>query len=195
MQRAHEDTDLAGVVGARADIPPHLFRELLVRASAVVQQRLLAAAKPETKIEIQRVLAKVTGEVAQAAPVRDYAAAQRTVLDLHREGRLGEAELVDFAQDRKFEETVAALSVLCGVPIEAADRLVTGDRPDPVLILCRAAGYSWPTARAIILSRPSAKGTSTHSLDAAFANFEKLAPATAQRVVRFWQVRSPDDAA
>jgi len=30
------------------------------------------------------------------------------------------------------------------------------------------------------------------SLDAAFANFEKLSPSTAQRVVRFWQVRQPE---
>jgi hypothetical protein len=36
---------------------------------------------------------------------------------------------------------------------------------------------------------------SSQSLDAAYSNFEKLAPATAQRVVRFWQVREPSSAA
>jgi hypothetical protein len=72
---------------------------------------------------------------------------------------------------------------------------MNGDRPDPILILCKAAGFGWATARAIIMSRPSAKGTSSQSLDAAFGNFEKLSPATAQRVVRFWQVRDPDEAA
>ena len=85
------------------------------------------------------------------------------------------------------------LAVLSGVPIETADRLMAGDRPDPILILCKAAGYSWTTARAIIMARPSAKGTSNHSLDGAFANFEKLSAPTAQRVVRFWQIRQPDD--
>jgi hypothetical protein len=82
--------------------------------------------------------------------------------------------------------------VLCSVPIETADRLMAGDKPDPILILCKAAGYSWTTARAIILSRPTVRGTSAASLDAAFANFEKLSPSTAQRVVRFWQVRQPE---
>jgi len=90
---------------------------------------------------------------------------------------------------------VAALALLCGVPIETADRLMAGDRPDPILILCKAAGYGWTTARAIIMSRPSAKGTSAPSLDAAFSNFEKLSASTAQRVVRFWQVRQPDGGA
>jgi hypothetical protein len=35
----------------------------------------------------------------------------------------------------------------------------------------------------------------SQALDAAYSNFEKLVPATAQRVVRFWQVRDPDTAA
>ena len=61
----------------------------------------------------------------------------------------------------QYEETVAALSLLCAVPIESVDRLMGGDRPDPVLILCKAAGCGWPTVRAIILSRPGGKGTST----------------------------------
>ena len=90
----------------------------------------------------------------------------RTVVAMHQTDELGEPELVDFAKDKKFEETVAALSLLCGVPIETADRLMAGDRPDPILILCKAAGYGWDTVRAIIMSRPSAKGTSSQSLDA-----------------------------
>jgi uncharacterized protein (DUF2336 family) len=193
VRRAEGDGDLAEKVGARSDIPGHLFRDLLVRATAVVQQRLLASAKPETQAEIQRVLDKVSRELGGGTPARDYSEAQRTVLALHQAGKLGETELADFAKDRKFEETVASISLLCGVPIEAADRLMGGDRPDPILILCKAAGYGWPTARAIIMSRPSGKGTSNQSLDAAFANFEKLSPSTAQRVVRFWQVRQLDD--
>jgi uncharacterized protein (DUF2336 family) len=192
VRRAEGDGELAEKVGLRPDIPGHLFRELLVRATTVVQQRLLASAKPETRAEIQRVLDKVTKEFNKSAPVRDYAAAERLVTEMHQTGTLGEAELADFAQEKKFEETVASLALLSGVQVETADRLMAGDRPDPVLILCKAAGYSWTTARAIIMSRPSAKGTSSVALDAAYANFEKLSASTAQRVVRFWQVRPPD---
>jgi uncharacterized protein (DUF2336 family) len=192
VRRAEGDSDLAEKVGHRADIPPHLFRDLLVRATAVVQQRLLQAAKPETRAEIQRVLDKVSQELSNGTPARDYAAAQKAVFEMQQAGKLSETELGEFARDKKFEETVAALSLLCEVPIETVDRLMAGDRPDPILILCKAAGYGWNTARAIILSRPSAKGTSSPGLDAAFANFEKLSPSTAQRVVRFWQVRQPE---
>jgi hypothetical protein len=65
---------------------------------------------------------------------------------------------------------------------------MNGERADPVLILARAAGFGWPTVRAVISSRPGPKPT-TQVLQAAFENFERLTPATAQRVVRFWQVR------
>jgi hypothetical protein len=49
------------------------------------------------------------------------------------------------------------------------------------------------TARAIIAARPGGKGSSNQALEAAFANFEKLSASTAQRVVRFWQVRQPEN--
>jgi len=192
VRRADNDENLAEKVGQRTDIPPHLFRDLLVRATTVVQQRLLAAAKPETRAEITRVLERVAKEIDQAAPARNYAAAQRAVLQLYQTGRLGEAKLADFANAKRFEETVASLSVLCGVPIGTVDQLVLSERPDPILILCKAAGYGWPTARAVILSRPAIKPPSNQVLDTAFINFEKLSPSTAQRVVRFWQMRQPD---
>jgi uncharacterized protein (DUF2336 family) len=193
VDRAEGDGDLAEKLGARADIPHHLFRQLLVRATAVVQQRLLAQAKPETSTEIQRMLDKVARELGESAPARDYAAAQRVVLNLHQTGSLDEMALADFAKEKRFEETMASLSLLCGIPIETVERLIGGDRPDPILIMCKAAGYSWTTARAIIVARPSAKGSSSQALDVAFANFEKLSPSTAQRVVRFWQVRELED--
>jgi hypothetical protein len=74
------------------------------------------------------------------------------------------------------------------VPVEVVDRLMNGERADPVLILARAIGFGWPTVKAVMNSRPGAKA-SGQMLDDALENFERLTPATAQRVVRFWQVR------
>jgi uncharacterized protein (DUF2336 family) len=192
VDRAGDDGVLAEKVGLRPDIPPRLFRDLLLKATEVVQQRLFASAKPETQAEIRRVLAKVSHEVAAKAAPRDYSAAQRTVEALQREGKLNEGALVDFAGRGQYEETVVALAGLCGVPIEVVDRLMGGDRPDPILILCKSAGWGWPTVKTIIMARTSGQSTSSQGLDTAFANFERLSATTAQRVMRFWQLR-PDD--
>jgi uncharacterized protein (DUF2336 family) len=190
MKRAEKDDLLAERVGQRPDIPPHLFRGLLAQATEVVQQRLLATARPETQVEIRRILAEVSQEIAaKNAPARDYLAAQRAVLAMHRSGGLAEAQLVDFAKSGRFEETIAALSALCAVPIDVVDRLMSGDRADPVLILCKAVGFEWPTVRAIIQVRAGARRVSNQALDGAMANFERLSLATAQRVLRFWQAR------
>lgn len=188
VQRAEEDGVLAEKVGLRTDIPPRLFRQLLMQASDVVQKRLLAQAKPETQAEIRRVLAKVTDEVAAKAAPRNYAAALAAVRTLHKERKLTEADIAGFAKAGKYEETIAALATMSAVPVEVVDRLMSGERADPVLILARSAGFGWPTVREIIAARPGAK-PSAQVLDAAFENFERLTAATAQRVVRFWQVR------
>ena len=189
VTRAEQDGDLAEKVGKRADLPPRMFRELMLKATATVQQRLFAAATPDAQAEIRRVLAQVTNDVHSRAEPRDYAAAQRTVKALRQQGKLNEAQLVDFAKAGQYEETVAALALLCSVPIEVVDRLMGGDRPDPVLILGKSAGWGWATVRAVILAHSGGKMTSSQGLDTAFANFERLSPATAQRVMRFWQAR------
>ena len=188
VKRAEQDGVLAERVGQRTDIPPRLFRQLLMQASDVVQKRLLAQAKPETQAEIRKILARVTDEVGARAAPRNYTAALAAVRQMHKDGRLSEAEIVAFAEAGKYEETIAALATLCAVPVEVVDRLMNGERADPVLILARAAGFGWPTVRAVICSRPGPK-PSREVLDAALENFERLTPATAQRVVRFWQVR------
>lgn len=189
IKRAEDDGILAEKVGMRPDIPVSLFRNLLMKATRVVHRRLLASATPEVRAEICDVLAKVSKEVGARVGPRDYSAAQRFVLSLHRTGRMNEAALMGLCGEGKYEETVVGLAALAKVPISVADRLMAGDRPDPVLILCKAAGLTWPTVKALILARPDGTGTSTQGLDATFANYGRLSTSTAQRVVRFWQVR------
>jgi uncharacterized protein (DUF2336 family) len=165
VTRAEQDGDLAVTVGNRADLPPQM------------------------QAEIQRVLAKVSNDAGGGAGPRDYAAAQRTILELRQQGKLNESQLVDFAKAGRYEETVASLALLCSVPIEVVDRVMSDDRPDPVLILAKSAGWGWATVRAIIMARSNSKSTSSRGLDDAFTNFERLSPATAQRVMRFWHAR------
>jgi uncharacterized protein (DUF2336 family) len=189
VKRAEEDGILAEKVGLRPDIPAPLFRNLLMKATAVVHRRLIASATPEVRATICDILVKVSKEVGARVGPRDYGPAQRVLLGLDRAGGLDETTLTSFCADGKYEETVVALAALAKVPIKVVDRLMDGDRPDPVLILCKAAGLSWPTVKAIIKVRPDRAGTSTQGLEASFANYGRLSASTAQRVVRFWQVR------
>jgi uncharacterized protein (DUF2336 family) len=184
-----QDGALAEKIGLRPDIPPRLFRDLLLETTQAVQQRLLASAKPEMRSEIQRTLAEISDKALAKAAQRDYAAAERRILELRQDGKLGEMALIEFARNGQYEELVAAIASLCEVPIDVVDRLMLGDRPDPILILGKSAGWGWQTAKAIMAARPDGRALSSPDLDVAFANFERLSPTTAQRVMRFWQVQ------
>jgi catechol 2,3-dioxygenase-like lactoylglutathione lyase family enzyme len=112
-----------------------------------VRARLIAASPPERHAEIQQVLERVSGEIAASADKpRDYSEVLSELLRDYPDARLFERELAQFAAARDFERTVAALSLIAAVPAELVERLMTGERLEPVLILCRAVRFKWPTA-------------------------------------------------
>jgi uncharacterized protein (DUF2336 family) len=189
IDKAAQDGVLAEKIGLRGDIPPRLLRDLLLATTPAVQRRLLASAKPEMQSEIRRVLAEVSEQAQAKAARRDYSAAEHRILELRRNGNLDEAALVEFAGNEQYEELVAALASLCEVPVDVVDRLMASDRADPILILCKSGAWGWQTVKAIMTAMPRAHAMSSRDLDAAFANFERLSPTTAQRVMRFWQVQ------
>jgi len=183
---ARADNTLAERMVRRADIPPAQFGALLTQATAEVRARLIAAARPERHAQIRQVLEQVSGEIAAvAAEPRDYSA---VVSELLREypARLGEGEVAQFAAARDFERTVAALSLLGAVPAELVERLMTGERLEPILILCRAVRFKWPAARAVLQSRPGPRA-SAQALTEACDDFNRLSTASAQQMLRYWQ--------
>ena len=88
--------------------------------------------------------------VISAPAAAAYGDAQRTILALMRADKLGESELGTFARNGQFEHAVAALSALSRIPIEVVERLMRIERPDALIVLCRAIGIEWTTVRAII---------------------------------------------
>jgi hypothetical protein len=171
VRRAEGDGDLAEKVGQRPDIPAHLFRDLLIRATVVVQQRLLASAKPETRAEIQRILDKVSKDLSKSAQVRDYSAAQRAVLELHEAGNLTESK-PPVRHRQQIRGDSGRASLLCGVPIETVD----GSRRSPTpLILCKSGRLA--DREGDYYDGWVLKGRPARYLR--LCNFDKLSPATA----------------
>jgi hypothetical protein len=127
------------------------------------------------------------------APVegrRNFEPAQRAVLALHEAGTLNEMALLDFAKAFKYEESIATLSAMSGVKIATLDRLIAGDRYDPILIVSKTIGLEWVTVRALILLRLGPNRVpSPADIEGARVNFARLMPSTAERVVTFWKSR------
>lgn len=191
IKRAGSDGMLAIAVGKRQDISDESLHELLAGSVALVRRQLFEAAPPLRKASITKAMAAITGNPpAQPPRQQDFAAAQREVVELHRAGRLNKQTLLDFARTRKYKETVAVLSAVSAIPVGAVDTILTGEWRDSVLVLAKALGLEWPTVRALLAFRsPDGRISPAPDFASARANFERLSPTTAQRVVKFWKER------
>src|SRR6478736_7090922 len=192
VDRSINDEVLAICVSMRKDIPQEHFNALIAKASEVVFEKL-AASNPHAVYEVHRVLTDITGHDATAQPgkKRDYREAAAQFDIVRRSGAPVDPVVCEYAAKGKFEETVAALSALCQAPSKLVESVMNDSRAesDFALILAKAAGLSWPTAKQICILRRKAFRYSPQSIEAARHSFDRLQPTTAQRLVRFYNER------
>jgi Uncharacterised protein conserved in bacteria (DUF2336) len=190
VRRASHDGILTLTVGQREDLPQSQLKDLLLASMEPVRQRLLEIAAPERKAAIKQAISDLADLVEPPDRPRNFQAALGTVFALKDAGELNEAALLGFAKEHKYEESIAALSVMSAVRITTLDRLISADRYDPILIVSKMIGLQWATVRALILLRMGPGRTpSPADMESARVNFSRLMPSTAERVVGFWQTR------
>jgi uncharacterized protein (DUF2336 family) len=183
VRKAETDGILAEKVGLRADIPEPLLRLLFTQAVRVVQKRLLAAAPQETRAKILQIVSAISDDCGINASSRG---AEIAAAAAQPEFHLDEIMLARLASEGNHEETVQGLSKLCRIPIESMHRIMGNKGGDPALVVCKALGFAWPTARAIILLQTQGRGMSTHGLEIKNRNFDKLSTSGCQDVMRLW---------
>jgi uncharacterized protein (DUF2336 family) len=190
VRKSHGDEALTESLGLRLDIPLQLLAQLLARATETVRARLIAAAKPESQEKIQQALASIAIDVVRhAAGPRDFAAAESLVDTLNRQGKLNEAVLTDFVKQGKYEEMTATLALFCSVKSDVVERILKNVNHESVVVVCKAAKLSWPTARLVLENRFAHHMLSQQELDAAKDAFLELSQEVAQRSMRFMQVQ------
>jgi uncharacterized protein (DUF2336 family) len=190
IKRAGQDGMLALTVGQRDDLSGDQLKELLAGSIDAVRRRLLDVASPDRQVAIRRAMGDISGMMAPAEGKRNFEPAQVAVLALYTAGKLNESALLDFAKAYKYEESIAALSAMSGVKVATLDRLISGDRYDPILIVSKVIKLEWATVRALILLRLGPNRVpSPADIEGARVNFAQLMPSTAERVVNFWKAR------
>jgi uncharacterized protein (DUF2336 family) len=190
VARSVDDAQLALHVGTRRDIPRHHFLKLLETASVSVCSRIIAA-NPQFADAVQGAVTEVIDDINQEVRDRStgHAKAKRKVKRIKYWRELREANVHAAARAHNFEQTVMALSVLAGSPIEMAERAVLHENPGVVQILAKAAGCSWTTVKALLLIKAAGRRMSVKDLDFARENFERLETRTAKRVLEFYDAR------
>ena len=190
VKRAQADSDLALAIWVRPEIPREHLLQLFAQASEAVRQQLGAADRGKAGA-LQEVIAEASLQLQtgmrEGSPA--YQGARARVLSLHRSGQLDEAHLRDFASAGRFDEATIALSIMTDLPIGVIERALVNHRTEQVLVLTKATGLTWDTAKAILLLQAGVKGSSTHELDQCCASFERLQRDTAEKAMRFYRLR------
>lgn len=182
VSRADGDDELTENLGLRIDIPLSLLKQLLMRATNLVRSRLLASADAEKQKQIQDAMMLVAEELGLGAfGYRDLAAAENIVKRLNREGKLNERVLVGFAQQKKFDEVSATLSLFCGAPVDFVAGLLQDDHHVGLLVACKAGKVSWSAVAAILAANFSNHGLSSGSLEEARKSYLLFSELSAQR--------------
>jgi uncharacterized protein (DUF2336 family) len=190
VRRSEHDTELALCVWERSEIPRQHLLRLFADASEAVRRKLEATDRRKAA-SLRDLIAQASNQIQTESRERsaDHAAAHAHVQSLHAAGALTAGALDRFAREGKFAETTIALSILCDLPIAPIERAVAQDWSEQVLVLARAIGLSWETTKAILLLQAGSKGGANHELNQCHAQFSKLQPETAKKVVQFYRMR------
>jgi uncharacterized protein (DUF2336 family) len=191
VKRARGDDELASCVGSRPDIPPQLFEQLLEAASEAVRTKLENEHKYATS-DINRVVSDVTSQIQTQAITHSpgYAAAQVLVNSLNEAGQLNAGKLDDFARTGRFEEIVAALSVMANTPAETIERILNDKHAESLWVLAKAIGLPWETTRGIVVLAAKKFHRMAPDLEKSMSAFQRLSRSTAQRIFDFHRMQA-----
>jgi len=181
------DETLLEKLGLRLDIPLHFFRRILERATEAVRSRLMAMAPPDKRDDIKEILASISDNVIEHDELdSNFPTAERFVRVIHEKGELDQVALLGFAKARQYAATVTALSMLCSAPVAIIKNMLQDGRNEPLLVLCKAAGFSWLTVRSLLQDDLLARAATDDELKKLKSDYIKLSPATAQKLLDFW---------
>lgn len=190
VKRSEGDDELTQTVGGRPEIPRQHFLKLLSTASKAVRMSLQAS-HPENMGDVERAVAEVATRIQTRAATasHDYRAAQALVGRLQVANKLTENTIENFARDGKFEETAAALSLVGQLPIDLVERAMVMEREEAILIVTKAVGLSWQTAKAVLLLCAGKGGIATDKLEKSQTIYNNMKRATAVQVLTYQRER------
>lgn len=193
VEKADGDDILAEAVGSRQDIPARLLQNLLAQATEIVRTRLLALIAPQQREQFAQILSNISSTIGRASKNAEdskYANVEKTIRRLQEAGRLDAATIGDFAAAGQMLQASVGIAVMTSSKVDLIAEILSGVRNDAVLIPCKAAGLDWPAVEAILRNRLQAQPVSSEVLELAKNDYRRLSVQTAQKTLRFLQVRA-----
>jgi uncharacterized protein (DUF2336 family) len=188
VKRSETDAVLAEQVGLRKEIPPQMFAQLMAKASGDVRRKL-ERERPELAGAIGASVTKATGQLYSkfASGQESYLALKQAVTGAHKSGRLNEKSILTYALAHKFEEAVIGLSLLCALPLEVVEQMLTRNNRDMILVLSKALEFSWETAMALLFLGAENHRISANELNDLKAEFKRADVRMSRGILEVYQ--------
>ena len=188
--RARYDRKLTLALGERSDLPRQYFLKLLEAASSKVRAKL-EASNPQMVAAIRDTVDDVA--TAMQREVRKgshaHAVAVREAKRRFNVRPITEASVHGPAHAQDFEKTVVALARLGVFPVDLVERALLDEGEDMLLLLAKAAGCSWTTAREMLVMFAANRNLQPDDITVAFERYRKLSQQTARNIVTFYEKR------
>ena len=188
--RARYDRKLTLALGERSDLPRQYFLKLLEAASSKVRAKL-EASNPQLVMAIRDTVDDVA--TAMQREVRKgshaHAVAVREAKRRFNVQPITEASVHGPAHAQDFEKTVVALARLGVFPVDLVERALLDEGEDMLLLLAKAAGCSWTTAREMLVMFAANRNLQPDDITVAFERYRKLSQQTARNIVTFYEKR------
>jgi uncharacterized protein (DUF2336 family) len=191
VMRADGDDRLAESMLRRPDLPPRMFRQLMIQATEAVRHKLLASAQSDQKATIKKIMDDLAAQVGNKAPAqtRNYAEAQCAISAISQDTNLLKSKILEFADANRLPEVIAALSVLSGFSTKEIDAIVANANELGLTVLCKAVALEMDTAYAVVMAARMEQSADKEVSDDFCEYYDSLTLASAQRLLRFWQGR------
>ena len=191
VTRAETNERLHDPVVDRPDLPPDLMQEMFWCVSKQLREKILKQTSMIDGEKLDQMLEEVESKHKdkQNDDVRQLSKPEAFVKRLVDQDELNEYALVTMAKARQVPELICGLAELTDIDLVTAKRVLFDRTGEGLAIACRAHGFDRTTFSTFILTVDPANPRSIEETYRLLNIYDKLEPATAQRIMRFWKVR------
>lgn len=183
--RADGNPSLLQSLEARGDVPA----DLLDNIKSTVTDRMkseLTDSHPELDEKFVEALVERCAEGVDL----DYCQESIAEIDrIHREEGIKEDMIARYAREKRVADAVHSLALMTGLDDWTVAQCLLNAELPALMILCKAHRFSSPTFLALVATRTGDGNPKSSALAKTVRDYDALGVATAERIMRFLQVR------
>ncbi len=182
---------LSASLAKRPDLPNDILKDVLSELTVEIREQIIAETCGVDRERLDDILSDVVSS--QAHDLDDgqdvESQPELVVRELEQKGELTAAKLIEFAHERRMPEFICGLARLARIDIATARRVSMDRTGDGLALTCRAGDMPTQQFATLMQAFGGMIQKSQPEIDELVKMYDSLAVTTAQRIIRFWNVR------